>query len=234
MMRGQLIWDVLVGLLSGPLLSGLILLMPLAVLTGVAVVLDPSLAMYEFIPEEELLVPWAMLAILISVANVRLTLLLSKDHNPGRVFELATGRYLDDSSGELNPHGHPGKRFTEDFISYLAETEGGVAEIGEPLPEDYGWGFWVGEKDFSPLWVAFAHAGRTGDDETKTDEFLAAVTLEPPVLPWSRLTYRPDFALRDRIESRLAEFLTKNRMNFLTEIEEWVDPEPKTQHSVRF
>jgi len=69
MERKQYLQNILLGLLSGPLLAALILLVPMGILTGLSVVLDPSLAMYEFVPEEALVVPFTILAVLISAAN---------------------------------------------------------------------------------------------------------------------------------------------------------------------
>jgi hypothetical protein len=234
MTRGQKIWNVLVALASGPILAGLILLMPLAVLIGLSVAIDPSLAIDEFVPEEELLLPWILLSGLISAANVRFALIMAQDKKAGRVFEITTDKYADDPSGAQNIHGHPGKRLAEDFIRFLATCEGDEVQAGEPSAEDYGWGFWLGEKGFSPLWVAFAHEGRSKEDE-KTDKYLAAVTLEPPILPWRRWVFKPDIPLRDRIERRLVEFLASSGLPYTSEeLEEWVDPEPRSQPAPRF
>lgn len=233
MKRGQLIWNVLFALASGPLLAALLMLVPLAVLTGVSAALDPSLAMYEFIAEEELVIPFVALAALISAANVRLALVMSKDTHTGRIYEVTTDRYLDDPSGAENIHGHHGKRLAEDFIHFLRDREGDAINIGAPEGEDYGWGFWIGEKGFSPLWVAIAHGGESEHMENK-EVYICAVTLEPPLMPWRRLTYTPDIALRDRIETHLGDFLTLNRLRFATEVEDWVDPEPKIRPAARF
>lgn len=227
------IQSLLLGLLSGPLLAALILLIPLGILTGLSVVLDPSLAMYEFVPEEELLGPFIILTILISGANIRLAVVMGRDRKAGRVIRLTTDRYADDPSGVDNIHGHPGRAFARELQAFLATREGKGVSLGTPTDEDYGWGFWVGEKEFSPLWVAIAHAGRASEDE-RADEYVIAVTLEPPILPWRRLTYRPDFDFRDEIEMQVKEFLANNKINFKIEVEDWVDPEPKSETAPRF
>lgn len=229
----QLIWNVLLALLSGPVIAALVLLLPLGVLTGVSAVLDPSLAMYEFAPEEDLLLPFILIAMLISAANVRLALVMSHDRKGGRLFEVTTDRYIDDPSGAENIHGHPGKQFALDFIQFLTTSEGPGVTIGDPVGEDYGWGFWIEEKGFSPLWAAFAHEGRSTADD-RADSYILAITLEPPIMPWLRLVYKPDFALRDEIERRLIEFLYSRGMTFTTEAEDWVDPEPRSQPAPRF
>lgn len=233
MTRGQLIWNILLGLLSGPVIAGLVLLLPLGVLTGVSAVLDPSLAIDEFEPEKELLLPFILIAMLITAANVRLAVVMSRDRKAGRLFEVATDRYAGDPSGAENVHGHPGKRFALDFIQYLTTSEGPSVSIGDPIGEDYGWGFWIEEKGFSPLWAAFAHEGRSSA-ENGSENYILAITLEPPLMPWRRLFYKPDFALRDEIERRLIEFLYSRGMSFSTVAEDWVDPEPKTQPAPRF
>lgn len=230
--RAQLFWDVFVGLISGPVLAALALLLPLGVLTGVSAALDPSLAMYEFTPEEDLLLPWIILSVLISAANIRLALITSKDTRAGRIFIVTTERYLEDPSGEQNVNGHRGKQFVEDFTRFLAEREGDGVNAGEPVSEDYGWGFWIGEKGYSPLYVAIAHGGREKGETA--EQFLAAVTLEPPLMPWRRISYKPDLPLRDRVETHLNDFLTANQMSFTSEIEEWVAPGEHRVHEARF
>lgn len=233
MPSGQIFQKILLGVLSGPLLATVILLVPLGVLTGLAVVLDPSLGMYEFVPEEELLVPFIFLAILISAANVRLALRMSRDTKAGRIITLTTDRYLDDQSGAQNIHGHPGKAFADELKSFIAKHEDKPVSLSKPIGEDYGWGFWVKEKGFSPVWVAIAHSGVANEDR-RAEEYMIAITLEPPILPWRRLRYKPDFALRDGIEQRVTEFLTAMNIPFSIEIEDWVDPEPKAQLPPRF
>lgn len=232
MTRGEFVWNLLAGLISGPLISGLILLLPLGVLTGIAVVLDPSLAMFEFTPEEELLIPFVLLAVLISTANVRLAVVMSRDERSGRLFEVSTDRYVDDPSGAEHVHGHRGRKFAMELIAFLAERDTDLKE-SEALDEDYGWGFWIAEKGFSPLWVAIAHERQPNEAE-RTEAYLVAVTLEPPLMPWRRLTYKPDFALRDRVEGRLIEFLTSRGLSYTMEAEDWFDPEPNTQPAARF
>jgi hypothetical protein len=233
MTRRQLIWNVLLALLSGPVIAALVLLLPLGVLTGVSAVLDPSLAMYEFTPEEDLLLPFILITMLISAANVRLALVMSHDSRGGRLFEVTTDRYTNDPSGGENIHGHPGKQFALDFIQFLTTSEGPGVTIGDPVGEDYGWGFWIEEKGFSPLWAAFAHEGRSTVDEC-ADSYILAITLEPPIMPWRRLVYKPDFALRDETERRLIEFLYSRGMTFTSEAGDWVDPEPRSQPEPRF
>ncbi len=233
MTRGRLIWRIVLALLSGPALAALVLLLPLGVLTGVYVAIDPSLAMYEFTPEEELLIPFALLAALISAANVRLAVVMSRDRNAGRVFEATTDRYAGDPSGAQNVQDHSGQQLAQEFSEFLKAQDGARLKLGEPVAEDYGWGFPIGEKGFSPLWVAVAHAGRPLPDEPAED-YILAVTLEPPILPWRRLVYKPDFALRDEIERRLIEFLYSRGVSFVTEAEDWVDPEPRTHPAPRF
>jgi hypothetical protein len=231
--RGEFVWRILLGLISGPILSALLLAIPLGVLTGVSVALDPSLAMYEFTPVEELLAPFVLLAAFISVANVRHAINMSHDKNAARIFEISTDRYSEDDSGAENIHGHSGKLLAAEFIRFLATREDGAVEIGEATGEDYGWGFWIGEKGFSPMWVAIAHSGPSEIDESK-DDYVLAVTLEPPVTPWRRLAYKPDFALRDRIERHLVDFLASHDIPYTTEAEDWVDPEPKIKPAARF
>lgn len=225
--------DLLLALLSGFVLAAIVLLIPLGILTGLSVVLDPSLAMFEFVPEEELLIPFLLLALLISAANVRLVVVMARDRKAGRVLRVTTDRYADDPSGADNIHGHPGRAFAEELKAFLRARESRRVSLGPSTGEDYGWGFWIGEDDYSPLWLAIAHGGRP-DEDARAEEYVIAVTLEPPLMPWRRLAYRPDFDLRDEIERQVKEFLANNHIAFKVEVEDWVDPEPKPQTAPRF
>lgn len=233
MERKQYLQNLLLGLLSGPLLAALILLVPMGVLTGLSVVLDPSLAMYEFVPEEVLLPPFILLAVLISAANVRLAIVMSRDRKAGRIIKVRTSRYVDDPSGAQNIHGHRGRAFADELKQFISRREDKAVALSTAIGEDYGWGFWLREKAFSPVWVAIAHAGSPKDDES-VEEYIVAITLEPPILPWRRLRYNPDFALRDEIEQRVTEFLAEKKIPFAIEWEDWVDPEPHPQPPPRF
>lgn len=233
MERKSNLQDILLGLVSGPLLALLVLLIPLGILTGLSVVLDPSLAMFEYVPEEELLLPFILLAALISAANVRLAVVMARDDKAGRIVRLRTKRYVDDPSGAQNIHGHRGRLFADELRGFIARHEDHPVSLSRPVGEDYGWGFWVRENAFSPVWVAIAHTG-TSKDDNGVEEYIVATTLEPPLMPWSRLRYRPDFKLRDEVEQRVTEFLTENGVPFAIEAEEWVDPEPHSQRPPQF
>lgn len=226
-------FSIVIALLSGPVLSALLLLIPLGMLTGLSVVLDPSLAMFEFVPEEELLLPFLLLAVLISAANVRLATVMARDRKYDRIFKLTTSLYFDDASGADNIHGHPGRDFARDFSHFFASHERATVTLSEPIGEDYGWGFWAERSGFSPLWVAFAHSGRKKDGE-RADDYMVAVTMEPPLLPWRRLTYKPDFHLRHKIEVRLKEFFASRNIAYVQQAEAWVDPEEKSHPEPRF
>jgi len=222
---------ILLGILSGPFLAALILLIPLGVLVGLSAVVNPSLAIDEFVPEEELILPFVLIAGLISAANARLASLMTSDAT--RIFEVTTSRYRNDPSSEGHMHGHRGRQFALDLIKFLEHGDALGAKLSAPAQEDYGWRFSIQRKGFSPLWLAVAQVGEP-DDDSPTDEYVLAATLEPPLLPWSRLVYRPDFALRKDVERRLVDFLRINGLSFETDVEEWVDPEPNTDPSPRF
>lgn len=208
---------VLLAAISGPLLATLILLPPFGLLTLVLAFFDPKLAVYRAAPVWVTLSPWVALAALISAGNVRLARLLAADEGAGRIFRIATDRYAGDPSAKENVNGFPGRRIVEDFIAFVSERETG-ADIGAPIAEDYGWGFWIGSPGFAPVWTAFSFAGPVDEGGT-SEEYVASVNLEPPFLPWKRLAFEPDIALRDRLEAHLADFLAANVIPFTTEIE---------------
>lgn len=216
---------VLAGLVSGPILAALILLVPLGVLTGLNVALDPSLAIDEFAPEEELIVPFVLLAVLISVANARLALVMSRESEPERLYRVTTERFLADPSSEIHMHGHRGRQLALEFKAFLADTDDGSLYFSELVEEDYGWKFSINRKDFSELWIRVAHVRRPANDR-KSDEYVLTVAFEPPFLPWRRLSFEPDFPLHHETERQLVRFLQTNDLPFVIDLEPWVDPEP--------
>jgi hypothetical protein len=217
--------SVLAGVLSGPLLSALLLLIPLGVLTGLNVALDPSLAIDEFAPEEELFIPFILIAIFISTANGRFAWAMSGDNDSARIFEVTSGRYLDDSSGASHPHGHRGRQLLLDFIAFLANTPELSVTVDEPVTEDYGWKLSIRRDGFSPIWIVVAHEGPATEEEL-TEKYTVAVTLLPPFLPWRRLTFKPDFTLREKVERQFIAFLRVRNLSFDVDLGEWVDPGP--------
>lgn len=216
---------VLAGLASGPILAALLLLVPLGVLTGLNVVLDPSLAIDEFAPEEELIVPFVLLAVLISVANARLAWVMSRESDPERLYRVTTERFLADPSSEMHMHGHRGRQLATEFKTFLAGANDFSLDFGELVEEDYGWKFSINRKDFSELWIRIAHVRQPGN-ERKGDDYILTVAFEPPFLPWRRLAYEPDFFLHHEMERQLVKFLRINDLPFVIDLEPWVDPEP--------
>lgn len=224
-MSSRSIKKVLAGLASGPILAGLILLAPLGVLTGLNAALDPAMAIDEFAPEEELLIPFLLLAILISAANGRLAWVMSQESAAGRLFRVSTDHFLADASSHLHAHGHRGRQLALDFKTFLEHRDNGSLSFGELTQEDYGWKFSIGRKDFSELWVLVAHVERT-ENVAPADEFVLTIAFEPPFLPWRRLAYDPDFSLYHEMERQLTNFLRVEELPFTVEFEPWVDPEP--------
>lgn len=224
-MSSRAMKQVLMGLVSGPILAGLILLAPLGILAGLNAALDPALAIDEFAPEEELLIPFLLLAALISAANARLAWVMSGGSESGRRFRVVTERFITDPSSNLHAHGHRGRQLALDFRNFLVDEGRDSLDFSEMTEEDYGWKFSIKRKEFSELWILIAQVG-TADDDQPADEYLLTIAFEPPLLPWRRLSFEPDFSLRRETERRLVKFLQVNDLPFVTDFEPWVDPEP--------
>ncbi len=210
---------VVVALISGALLAALILALPFGFLTMALAWFDPKLTIYKSAPGWVMLSPWIALAALISAGNLRLVFLEGKDGGADHVFRVRTDRYFGDPSAAETVNGDPGKRFVEDFSAFLSGREREGVEIGEPIGEDYGWGFWVGSRGADPLWVAFSYVGPV-EEPSKVEETVVSVNLEPPFLPWKRLAFKPDIALRDKVQNHLKAFLAANEIAFEEEIED--------------
>ena len=95
--------------------------------------------------------------------------------------------------------------FGEDVVSALRALAAPAApelEFGEPIQEDYGWGFWIGApKD--AYWVAVALI----EPETETWRLLA--NRDPGFNLWRRFFARPDAAAAERIRQVLPQALTR-------------------------
>ncbi len=233
----HLFWDILLGLVSGPLVAALLLLIPLGALTGLTVALDPNLDMYEFAPEEELLVPWGILAAMISIANIHVALVNAAVPRPSQIFTIRTEKYrTTDVDGEttaeppqeremfsvhagMDTGWRHGRHLVDDMVSFIGARKPEDVEISAPEAEDYGWSFTVGTKNLYPLQVAVSFVDVV-DHVRDIEEYELSVDFDPPMLPWKRFGYQPDVALRDRIEADIVGFLTSQGVSFTAEPEE--------------
>ncbi len=233
----HLFWDIVLGLVSGPIVAALLLLIPLGALTGLTVALDPNLDIYEFAPEEELLVPWAILAAMISIANIHVALVNAAVSRPSQIFTIRTEKYRATSTGGETPTERPqeremfsvhagmdtgwrhGRHLVDDMVAFISARKPEDVEISAPEAEDYGWSFTIGTKSLYPLQVAISFVDVV-DHVREIEEYELSVDFDPPLLPWKRFSYRPDVDLRDRVEAHITEFLTSQGVSFTAEPEE--------------
>jgi len=220
MSRSGLMGGLLGALLSGPLIATLVLFLPFGFLTMAMALFDPKLGMLKENNAWVVLAPWYLLSILISVANARLVVLEYVGKKSVQSYlRVKTRKFAGDESGRDNINGLPGKMFVEVMREFLARFDASL-DVGEPIAEDYGWGFWIARNPQAPpLWVAVSYCGR--EDETDgEDEYVVSVNDEAPILPWKRLVYVPDRNLQETIRHSLADCLTQNGIPFTTEEEQ--------------
>jgi hypothetical protein len=233
----HLFWDILLGLLSGPLIAALLLLIPLGALIGLTVAIDPNLDMYEFAPEEELLIPWAILAVMLSVANIHVAVVNAAVSRPSQIFTIRTEKYQG-AEGDAAEEGEKpqerevfsahagmdtgwrhGRHLVADMVAYIGALEPEDVVIETPEAEDYGWSFMIGTRNQYPLQVAISFVDVV-DHVRDIEEYELSVDFDPPLLPWKRFTYQPDVALRDRVEAHIVDFLKGKGVAFSMEAEE--------------
>jgi hypothetical protein len=233
----HLFWDILLGLVSGPMIAALLLLIPLGALTGLTVALDPNLDLYEFAPEEELLVPWAILAVMISIANIHVALVNAAVSRPSQIFTIRTEKYRTTGPEEEETTTRPqeremfsvhagmdtgwrhGRHLVEDIVAYIGAREPEEVVIDPPEAEDYGWSFMIGTRNLYPLQVAISFVDVV-DHVRDIEEYELSVDFDPPFLPWKRFSYQPDVALRDRVEGHIVDLLKSKGVSFTMESEE--------------
>ncbi len=85
--------------------------------------------------------------------------------------------------------------FGEDFAAWLISRVESLSargyNIGEPIQEDYGWGFWV-SSETDPFWIALSYA-----DEGPTESpahWVVTVAHDPGLNVLKRLFHKPDMA----------------------------------------
>ena len=213
-----LVLPVLGMLLGAALLSTLLLLVPFGLMVGAMALFDPRLTLLVRTPGWLLLAPWYLLTALLAAGMLRPWLLLRRDprgHQGGRIWRVRTDRYADDPSGAETVNGTPGRQFVSDYTAAVQAIRPDLT-CGDPIAEDYGWGAWIGGSG-SPVWIGFASAGR--EEDGRIDETVISVAVEPPPMPWQRLRWRPDFALRDALEEILEAFLRREGLPFERETE---------------
>lgn len=218
----KLVLPVLGMLLGAAVLSTLILLLPFGLLVAVIALFDPRLTPLVRLPGWLLLSPWVLLTGLIAAGMLRPWWLLQRDpraRGGDRIWRVRTDRHADDPSGADNVNDMPGREFVADYVAAVRAARPDLS-CGDPIAEDYGWGVWIAAEG-APAWVAFSYAGR--EEGSRLDETVISVTLEAPPMPWRRLRWRPDFALRDAIEGILEDFLRREGIPF----EMGVEPGPR-------
>lgn len=209
---GAVVW----ALISGPLLATVLLFLPFGLLTGALALADPRLAIYRSVPAWVLFSPWIALAALISLANLRLVVIEAQDPGSDCGLRVITDRFRGDPSGAETVNGNPGRCFAEEVRAFIAQQEGSSVAVGEPIGEDYGWGFWIGSRNRAPIWIAFSYVGPLEGGST-AEETVLSVNLEAPLLPWKRLAFKPDRALRNRLQRHLRAFCVANGISFTEE-----------------
>lgn len=210
--RGAVVW----ALLSGPLLATVLLFLPFGLLTLALALADPRLAIFRSVPAGVFFSPWIALAALISVANLRLVVLEAQDPWSDGLLRVSTDRFSGDPSGAETVNGTPGRWFAEEVWAFIARQEGTAVTLGDPIGEDYGWGFWIGSRNRAPIWIAFSYVGPL-EEGSPVEETVLSVSLEAPLLPWKRLAYKPDRALRNRLQKHLKAFCMANGISFTEE-----------------
>ena len=218
MPRYEFLFGLLAAILSGLFIATLVLFLPYGLLTLVLALFDPKLGMLKVVPAWVVFSPWYLLAILISVANVRLMILDYVGKNAVRSgLRAKTRKFAGDDSGKDNINGFPGKMFVEVMRAHLTRLDASLV-IDKPIAEDYGWGFWIARNPQAPpLWVAVSYCDREDEESDGEDEYIISVNDEAPILPWRRLVHVPDRNLQETLQRSLAECLTENGIQFTVE-----------------
>ena len=109
---------------------------------------------------------------------------------------------------EVKPHFINPCCFGEDFARWLRPKLTDLAaqgfEIGEPIQEDYGWGFWV-TRGKDTIWIALSYMGDGPTEEPA--QWGVSVTYDSGLNLIRRMFHKPDTLAFSAVRNRVFEAL---------------------------
>ena len=204
-------FDIFLGLISGPIVSTLLMLLPLGVLVGLFEVLDPAFVAYEYIPEEILFIPWALLMIFISFVNTRASYLLHKIHGTSTTYLIQTDKYFNPTNTRLEQDEFPGQIICLSFQLYLNSILPDFSN-NPPYHKDYGWSILADKDENSLIEITFAFSGIDQIDP-HIEIYEISIDYLPPFNPFSLVNFAPNTIYYSLIHDALESFMKNHGIN---------------------
>lgn len=201
-------FDILLALISGPIVSTLLMLIPLGVLIGLFEVIDPAFVAYEYVPEEILFIPWIIVLLFISFVNLRSTYLLKGLDRPSSTYEIATNLFYTPPEDRFDLDEYPGKNICNEYKSYLIVTVPDVS-CSEVSHKEYGWCFVIDNDVNSIIEVSFSFAG-IDELNPRVEKYEITIDYLPPLNPFYRISFSPNVSTYAEIDDALKSFLSGN------------------------
>lgn len=208
----KLVYSVLESAISGFFYSTIIFIVPFGMLTGLSALMDPSLVLYEFLPEEVLFIPWIILSLLIAWGNVNIANLFRDSACKNKIFTIqdfdihkfvnkGDERYVDLISEEIST-----------FISNKCLNQ--LSSITKLHRSD---GVGLAIKDIRNQILLVSISSSLPDkkfDANNTAILEIMISLEAPFLPWKRARFRANTILKAEIENLIEVFLNNKNISF--------------------
>jgi len=201
-------FDILLALISGPIVSTLLMLVPLGVLIGLFEVIDPAFVAYEYVPEEILFVPWIIVLMFISFVNLRSTYLLKGLDRPSSTYVVDTSLFYTPPEDRFDLDEYPGKNICTEFKSYIFKTLPDIS-CSEVSHKEYGWCFVVDNDINSIIEVSFSFAG-IDELNPRVEKYEITIDYLPPFNPLYRISFSPNESIYSQIDDGLKSFMSVN------------------------
>ena len=203
--RKILNFNIFLGLVSGPIVSTLLMLLPLGVLIGLFEVIDPAFVAYEYVPEEILFIPWILIMLFISFVNTRAAYLLNNFDNNSAAYMIQTDKFYTPSEKRIDHDEFPGKIICCAFKTFLTTVLPDLS-CSEPYHKDYGWSFLVDKDENSLIETTFAFAG-IDDLNPHIEIYEITIDYSPPLNPFYLASFSPNAICFNQINDALKDFM---------------------------
>lgn len=206
--------DIFLGLISGPIVSTLLMLLPLGVLIGLFEVLDPSFVAYEYVPEEILFIPWIIVMVFISFVNTRAAYLLNKIDRLSAAYIIQTDKFYTPPEKRIDQDEFPGKSICIAFQAFINAVLPDLSSAA-PYHKDYGWSILIDEDENSLIETTFAFAGMD-DLNPHIEIYEFTIDYSTPLNPFYLASFSPNLLYYNQLNDAFKAFVATNGITQLS------------------
>jgi hypothetical protein len=210
--NAKMVYSVLESVISGFFYSTIIFIVPFGMLTGLSALMDPSLVLYEFLPEEVLFIPWIILSLLIVWGNVNIANLFRDSACKNKIFTIRdfdVHKYVnkgDERYVEL---------FSEEISTFILNKRLNQLSSITKLHRSDGIGLAIKDIRNQTLLVSISSFLPDKKFDTNNTPILEImISVEVPFLPWKRARFRANIILKGEIENLIEVFLNNKKISY--------------------